>query len=187
MMYRIIGRQSHVRQVPYLIMTSFRTLSTKDSKKHYERRLLNYSCEQLFSVVSNVSEYENFVPWCTKSAIVQQNKNQLEAELCIGFGVLTEKYSSKVNFVKPSLVTAISNQTNLFEYLKTEWKFSPSSDPSKSWVTFQVDFKFRSAVYSSICDLFMQQVVNKMVQAFENRCHDLYGRKSNPKYQQLIQ
>jgi ribosome-associated toxin RatA of RatAB toxin-antitoxin module len=59
--------------------------------------------------------------------------------------------------------------------------FAPASNPLKCWVTFQIDFKFKSAMYNNISDLFMSEVVNNMVKAFENRCHDLY-KKDKQKY-----
>lgn len=94
----------------------------------------------------------------------------MDAELKVGFGYLNEKYMSKVTMQRPLVVTAISTQTNLFEYLKTEWKFSPARDPSSTWVTFQIDFKFKSSIYNNLCDVFMTEVVDKMVRAFEQRC-----------------
>jgi ribosome-associated toxin RatA of RatAB toxin-antitoxin module len=153
------------------------------AKRHFERRLMNYSCEELFSVVSNVAEYDQFVPWCKKSHVIYTDRTgNLEAELCIGFGILNEKYSSHVVIVKPTTVIATSNQSNVFEYLKTEWKFTPSNnDPSKTWVTFQLDFKFRSELYSSICEMFMQDVVNKMVRAFEDRCFTVCSNRKHNK------
>ena len=157
------------------------------AKRHFERRLMNYSCDELFSVVSNVAEYEQFVPWCKKSSIIRSDRNSMEAELYIGFGILNEKYTSKVSFIRPSTIIATSHQTHVFDYLKTEWKFTPSNDPAKSWITFQLDFKFHSELYSSICDLFMQQVVNKMVHAFETRCALVYSKNRRNTHQYLTQ
>ena len=159
--------------------------SSNLAKKHFERRLMNYSCDELYSVVSNVSEYHQFVPWCKESRVIRTDRNGLQAELCVGFGVLNEKYTSQVSLIHPTSIIATSQQTNLFEFLKTEWKFAPSNDPSKSWVTFHVDFQFRSALYSGVCELFMQEVVNKMVHAFEQRCYSLYSLKKRNNRQTL--
>ena len=168
------------------VIQNRRSFLCTSAKRHFERRLMNYSCDELFSVVSNVAEYDQFVPWCKKSHVTRTDNNtgKLEAELCIGFGILNEKYTSHVAMVKPTTIIATSHQSNVFEYLKTEWKFAPSkNDPSKSWVTFQLDFKFRSELYSRICEVFMQDVVTKMVRAFEDRCFTVYNSKNQPRHQ----
>jgi ribosome-associated toxin RatA of RatAB toxin-antitoxin module len=139
-------------------------------KKHFERKLIKQSVATLYEVVSDVNRYHEFVPWCKSSRVITRSGQSMTAELEVGFNVFAEKYVSKVEAVEPTSVTAISSQTNLFEYLRTEWKFTPASDPSTTWVTFQVDFKFKSAMYNQLSTLFLQEVVTKMVKAFEQRC-----------------
>ena len=141
------------------------------SNKHYERRLLKFSAEQFYDVVADVNQYQNFVPWCKGSKVIRKDADKIEAELVVGFGYFNEKYLSVVTLDCPRSVTAISKETNLLEYLRTEWKFTPSkSDPSKCWVSFQIDFKFRSALYNQVSDMFLQDIVKNMVQAFEAQC-----------------
>jgi coenzyme Q-binding protein COQ10 len=52
-----------------------------------------YSPEQLYEVVSNVQHYSRFVPWCVGSTVLtrQQDGRYLEAELQIGFQMISEK------------------------------------------------------------------------------------------------
>jgi ribosome-associated toxin RatA of RatAB toxin-antitoxin module len=123
-------------------------------------------------VVADVERYKDFVPWCKQSTIVQHiSPTQMNVELVVGFKYLTERYISHVTVSSPTQVSAISSQLNVFQSLKSDWKFSPSnSDPNHTWVTFQVDFKFKSSLYNELSDLFMSEVVKKMVQAFEQRC-----------------
>ena len=142
--------------------------------RHQERKLVKFPVSRLYDVVSDVDKYQEFVPWCVNSRVVSHNGNKMTAELSVGFQLLTEKYISHVELNKPNSVSAISTQANLFEYLKSEWKFTPSSsDPNATWVTFQIDFKFKLALYNELSEFFMQQVVKKMVQAFELRCKQL--------------
>lgn len=151
--------------------------------RHQERRLIKMPIERLYDVVSDVAKYQEFVPWCLQSRVISKDSHQMKAELTVGFQLLTEKYISHVELRPPMSVTAVSSQVNLFEYLRSEWKFTPSSSDPKNatWVTFQIDFKFKLALYNELSDLFMQQVVKKMVQAFETRCKQLEKTSSNNK------
>lgn len=51
-----------------------------------------WSPEQFYTVVSNVSDYHKFVPWCQKSKVVRMSgPEHMEAELEVGFQMLTER------------------------------------------------------------------------------------------------
>lgn len=149
--------------------------------RHQERKLIKMPIDRLYEVVADVAKYQEFIPWCLQSRILSKDTNQMKAELTVGFQLLTEKYISHVELRPPNSVTAISSQANLFEYLKSEWKFTPSSSDPKNatWVTFQIDFKFKLALYNELSEFFMQQVVKKMVQAFETRCKQLEKANNN--------
>ena len=159
-------------------LTKLHSLRFNSSKIHHERRLLKFTPEHVYSVISDVQSYNKFVPWCKKSDILRSTSSGFEAELTIGFGPFEEKYISNVTTINPISVKAISTQTTLLEYLRTDWTITPvitsnntSNDKPKScWVSFKIEFKFKSAVYSHISDVFFSDIVNKMVLAFENRC-----------------
>ena len=169
------------------ILRSFSQVSNGKKKHYHERRRMNYTCDQLYDVVSNVDSYKTFVPWCRDSKVLKRTSSELEAELVVGFGFFNEKYTSVVKLEKPVQVTAISHQTNLLEYLTTEWRFSPSSsDPKKTWVTFKIEFKFKSSIYNQVSEMFMKEVVDKMVQAFETKCKKEYFKNSTTNLKQIM-
>ena len=39
--------------------------------KHNETYSLNYSAEQMFSLVSDVNKYSEFLPWCNRSVVIK--------------------------------------------------------------------------------------------------------------------
>jgi ribosome-associated toxin RatA of RatAB toxin-antitoxin module len=135
----------------------------------------------MYSVVADVSRYQTFVPWCKASKILKADENAIEAELVVGFGYFNEKYISEVTLSHPTSVIAVSRQTSLLEYLRTEWKFTPSkSDPQKCWISFQIDFKFKSALYNQVSEMFLQEIVKNMVHAFETQCQQRFGDHKKP-------
>lgn len=157
-------------------------VNTQSSKKYYERKLINLTAEQLFDVVADVDQYSEFVPWCISSKVPpHQAANSMEADLKIGFGMFTEEYRSHVVLRKPEYICATSSDTKLFHHLKTEWQFAPANDPTKTWVSFHIDFKFKSTLYNEASSLFLNEVAGKMVLAFENRCRVVQAQEKQLK------
>ncbi len=146
-----------------------------DRQKHRERRRLKYPPEHVHRIVADVNNYCSFVPWCVESKITRKyddnNNKHFDAELAVGFKMFVERYTSRVLVVPGVSVTATSNDTGLFQYLKTHWKFIPiENNPNVVDVIFEVDFEFKSKIYSSASAHFLDEVVREMVGAFERQC-----------------
>lgn len=165
------------------LSSPFSSPTSSSSKRHIERRFVKYSARQLFEIVADVDSYNKFVPWCVGSSIQARNRNgqeeELEADLEVGFGTLKEKYRSKVMMDSSDesalKIISYSTQTSLLDHLKTIWTFTPGQDSNTCWVTFQIDFKFKSTMYRQISDLFFDEVVENMVKAFVKRCERVHG------------
>lgn len=61
--------------------------------------LHRYTPEQLYNVVANVEQYQQFVPWCTKSRVFKGQSGDFQAQLEIGFPPLVEHYTSEVTIL----------------------------------------------------------------------------------------
>lgn len=132
----------------------------------------------------------------SKQQAQQQQQKSFRAKLEIGYPPIRESYVSYVTAIRPELVKAISRDTNLFEYLITEWKFYPhdrlnrmhqtmtnshqTSSENSCIVEFYVAFKFRSVLYSQLSGLLIDQIFKQMVSAFTKRAQKLYGPPSIP-------
>lgn len=153
---------------------SNRTKREPHSRHHYEERLVPFTQKQLFDVVANVDEYKNFVPWCTSSNVSKRvDDTHLIADLSVGFTVLSENYTSVITLKPNESVSADVPNSNLFEYLVTDWKFRPTTT-QQTRLSFYVEFAFRNPVYQRATDLFFEEVVRQMVGAFERQCSVKY-------------
>ncbi|KAK9842587.1 hypothetical protein WJX81_007573 [Elliptochloris bilobata] len=148
-----------------------------DVSKHYqERRLIGYSPEQLFTVVADVEHYHEFVPWCQRSEVlVRRDMEYIEAELEVGFKLFVERYTSQVHLEPPKKVVSHVYDSTLFDHLDSTWRFDSGPLPGSCWLDFSVDFAFKSPLYRHIALVFFDEVVKRMMCAFEGRCKVLYG------------
>jgi ribosome-associated toxin RatA of RatAB toxin-antitoxin module len=153
------------------------------SRKHLETRTLPFSPHELYSVVADVDSYSEFVPWCTSSNVVKRiGQDHLVAELGVGFQVLSEKYTSLITLEPHRSIKADVPNSSLFNYLINDWTFEAGQDKSMTELTFYVEFQFRNPLYQRITDLFFNEVVKNMVNAFERRAFVKY-RSQGPNFE----
>lgn len=162
--------------LPSLPSLPFDPFNSSPKKNNHERQTyseckrLNYSLEHVQSVVTDVNQYSSFVPWCVKSNVIKiYDNNNFDAKLAVGFKMFVEEYNSRVQVVPGKSVTATSFDTGLFQHLETRWSFHKVNNDSVD-VTFEIDFEFKSKIYSTVSAQFLDEVVGEMVNAFEKQC-----------------
>ena len=136
---------------------------------HKEKKIVAVPIDVMYDVVWDVSRYKEFVPWCTKSVVTAQTQKTAKADLAVGFGPVQEHYKSTLIFNKPKYIKSICSDGKLFNMLDCTWKFSEVPSSSTTIVYFDVEFEFRSIMYTKLAQVFFDEVVKKMVSAFEKR------------------
>jgi len=143
---------------------------------HAEKRTLPYTQEQLYALVSDVEKYPEFLPWCMSCRIKRrEGENVLFADLVVGYKMIREKFGSKVTLDGPGLVH-VEYLSGPMKYLSNHWKFICEEDGSCT-IDFFVDFEFKNRMLQNLMGVFFNEIVRRMVGAFEERAYDLYGNK----------
>ncbi|CAK9823128.1 Coenzyme Q-binding protein COQ10 homolog B, mitochondrial [Anthophora retusa] len=157
-----------------------RMYMTENTKhKEYEgRKLVGFSMEQIYDVVADVRNYKQFVPFCKKSDVIFKNDDMLKANLVIGFPPINESYTSKVTTVRPRLVKAECTDGRLFDHLNTLWLFSPGlkNNVQTCVIDFSLSFQFKSIIHSHLSNLFFNEIVRQMENAFLEEAKRRYGK-----------
>jgi coenzyme Q-binding protein COQ10 len=140
---------------------------------HAEKRTLPYTPEQLFALVADVEKYPQFLPWCLSCRVLKRDGETIFADLVIGYGLVREKFTSKVVLDAPNTVR-VEYMHGPLKYLSNKWDFLRNPDGSCT-IDFYVDFEFRNAVFQKLMGVFFNEIVRRMVGAFEQRAKDLYS------------
>ncbi|EFX64857.1 hypothetical protein DAPPUDRAFT_219494 [Daphnia pulex] len=183
----ILSKKSRAIQPLPLIVISQRNFKLSgglgnNRKDFSERKILGYSMEELFNIVAEVEKYKHFVPYCLNSVVTSQTSaKRFTADLTIGFPpLLVENYTASFMLTSPTLVKSVYIRGNLFNHLETIWKFSPgpSGDPKSCTFDFYMSFEFRSLLHTQLSQMFFDNVVNKITDAFSVEAKRRYGPPS---------
>ncbi len=140
---------------------------------HAEKKVLPYTPEQMYRLVADVEKYPEFLPWCLAARIRRREGNVMFADLVIGFKMIRERFTSRVELDEPARRINVQYTEGPFQYLNNHWIFSPHE--GGVCVDFYVDFEFRSKMLQKIMGVLFNEAVRRMVQAFEIRAERLYG------------
>jgi len=142
---------------------------------HAEQRVVPFTPEQLFDLIADIQRYPEFLPWCVGARIRKRDGNRIVADLVIGYKLIRERFTSTVTLSPEQNRIDVEYTDGPFKYLNNHWVFEPH--PDGCLIDFYVDFEFRSKMLQKIIEVFFNEAVRRMVGAFEDRAHDLYGPK----------
>lgn len=142
--------------------------------QHIEQRHLPYTPEQMFTLVADVGRYQEFAPWCIASRVGRHESDSVfYADLVVGYKMFRERFSSKVVLHQPDEIY-IEYLKGPLKNLKNRWKFLRQPDNS-CVIDFSVEFEFSNIALQALANMFFNEVVKRMVAAFEERASVLYA------------
>ena len=144
--------------------------------RHSEKRHLPYSPEQLFALVGDVKRYPEFLPWVTATRIRSDSETLLIADMVVGFKAIKETFTSRVTKQRPRYIT-VEYLEGPLKYLKNDWEFEPDGKGGTD-LSFCVDFAFKSRIFEALAGQMFDRALRRMISAFEERAHALYGEAS---------
>jgi coenzyme Q-binding protein COQ10 len=142
---------------------------------HAEKRLLPFTHEKLYNLVSDVEKYPDFLPWCIALRVRSREVNMINADMIIGFKVFREKFSTRVTLNPPRRID-VEYLDGPFKYLNNHWIFKPIDDGACE-IDFYVNFEFKSILLQKAIGAVFNEAVQKMINAFEARAHRIYGNQ----------
>jgi coenzyme Q-binding protein COQ10 len=146
---------------------------------HAEKKTLPYSPEQMFDLVLDVERYPEFLPWCLSCDIIKENEDEKFANLVIGYKVFREWIKCRVSY-QHSHHIRVEYINGPLKYLSNTWDFMDAPNGG-CVVDFYVDFEFKNPFFQKLMGVFFNEIVKRMVKAFEDRAKDLYGPKTKAK------
>jgi coenzyme Q-binding protein COQ10 len=141
--------------------------------RHSETKHLPYTPEQLFGLVADVKDYDQFLPWVVAVRIRSSSETETVADLIVGFNAFKERFTSRVVKHRPTSI-CVDYVEGPLKYLHNEWTFDRAGDGGTK-LGFSVDFAFRSRLFETLAGAMFDRALRRMTDAFEQRAAALYG------------
>jgi coenzyme Q-binding protein COQ10 len=144
--------------------------------RHHDSRILPYSAEQIYAMVTDIEKYPEFLPWIIALRVKSDSDTEALADMIVGFKGLRESFSCRVLKTRPTLVK-VSYIDGPMKHLDNEWRFEDVDGGCR--VDFMVDFAFKNKMFEMLAGQFFDKAFRKMTSAFEARAADLYAAGSD--------
>jgi|TARA_B110000914_G_scaffold152284_1_gene133546 coenzyme Q-binding protein COQ10 len=140
------------------------------------KKIISCNKKNLISMVLDIEQYPEFVPWCLEGKIHEQKNSEnyieIKADLKVGKRFINETYSSLVLYSKKKNLITVTNIKGPLKYLKNEWRFKEINN--KTQLDFSIDFELQNSFLNIIMKNYFSFGLNKIADAFEERAIKLF-------------
>jgi len=147
-----------------------------DMKTVSKSVLIWYSPEEMFSLVTGVEQYPQFLPWCDQARVLENADNSMLAEVGIALSGLRQTFVTR-NTHEPGRRVQMHLVKGPFSRLDGDWHFQPVGDGSQRAcrVQLQLNYGFDSAALAALVGPVFDRIAGTMVDAFVKRAEMVYG------------
>ena len=135
-----------------------------------KNKIIFHPVKKIYSLIADVKKYPYFLPWCSDITIKKKTKKYIITRVKVGFQNINESYLCKVLLYPQKRIT-LGYISGPFEYLEIDWKFKKISK-NKTDVSFFCNFKFKTIFLRLFTSFFLENAVEKMVDAFEKKLNN---------------
>lgn len=141
---------------------------------HRETRTVPFTATQMHALVADVAAYPQFLPWITDTKVRPLHPDAFQAEVTVGYGLLSLQYTSCVTLTPPHHILTHSRSSAL-KHLENRWSFEEVG-PQQCRIDFFIDFDFTQPLFQHALNAVFGQVSQAMVRAFEKRAEKVYSQ-----------
>lgn len=141
--------------------------------KVVRQALVPHSSDNMFEVVNRVDLYDEFLPWCGESYILEQSDDEIVGKIHMKKGPLDQPFTTKNKIVEGRSIDIMLVE-GPFKELTGSWTFSNISECG-SKINLELNYEFSSSIIELVVGPVFNQIANTLVDSFCKRADELYG------------
>lgn len=145
--------------------------------RHSERLLVRHAPADVFTLVSDVERYPDFIPHLTSLRILSRETSGPEsvfvAEAVARYKFARERFVTRVRADAAALRVSVELVEGPFHVLRNVWQLSELSDGSTA-IDFELEFQFSNMVLDMLIRANRQRAVRMMIEYFTKEADRRY-------------
>ena len=136
--------------------------------------LVLHSAEQMFELVDRAEDYPQFLPWYSKTEIIERKGNELKARLFMDYMRVQQSFATH-NHNIPGREIRMDLLEGPFKTLNGTWKFIPLGDDACK-IEFRLQYDFAGSILSALISPVFSHLSGALVDAFIKEADRRYGQ-----------
>ena len=135
--------------------------------------LVLHSAEQMFELVDRAEDYPKFLPWYSKTEIIERTDTELKARLYMDYMRVQQSFATH-NHNIPGREIRMDLLEGPFKALHGTWKFIPLGDDACK-IEFKLQYEFAGSLLSTLISPVFSHLSSTLVDAFVKEADRRYG------------
>ena len=137
--------------------------------------ILPYSTAEMHSLVDDVDRYQEFLPWCKHSAVLENKDKEVIAQIVVSFqGMRAANTTSNSSFSTQRITMELVEGP--FNYFSGDWEFL-YLDTNACRVSLEVQFSLAGKLANRTLTPVFKTICSTLVGSFADRAKELYGER----------
>lgn len=142
-------------------------------KKVEKNVLVLHSAKQMFDLVDKVEDYPNFLPWYSKTEVIERKDKELKARLFMDYMGVRQSFATH-NHNIPGAEIRMDLLEGPFKTLRGTWKFIDlGGDMCK--IEFRLEYDFSNMLLSTVISPVFNHLSSTLVDAFVKEADRRYA------------
>ncbi len=138
--------------------------------------LVPFSDQKMFDLVNDVDDYENFLPWCGGSKVLEESESSRTASVTIAFKGIHKSFTT-LNTLTPHQEIKLDMVDGPFSELQGKWTFK-SLDDNACKISLDLAFNFSNKVVGAVIGPVFKMIADSMIDSFCKRADELYTKQN---------
>ncbi|QWD78953.1 type II toxin-antitoxin system RatA family toxin [Polynucleobacter sp. MWH-Spelu-300-X4] len=135
--------------------------------------LIPHSAERMYHLVTDVTKYPEFLPWCGGVEVFEESESILDAKIHIKFKGLNQYFHTRNTNTRASSID-MKFVDGPFKSFEGKWIFTSLREDACK-VEFQLHYEFESVLLEKVIGPVFGMIAGTFVDGFVKRADQLYG------------
>lgn len=139
--------------------------------------LIWYSAEEMYALVIDVAKYPEFLPWCDRARVIDEDATGMTAEVGLSFGGIRQSFTTRNTQIAGREVQ-LKLVSGPFSNLDGVWKFTPVGEAGERAcrVELNLNYGFSNFALQALIGPVFDKIATSLVEAFVKRAQQVYGK-----------